>query len=245
MIRHRHIIIAAFLSASHACFGASLGTFSFTGTFQNDTDVQLFTFTLLQDTPGVALRTWSYVGGTNAAGEVIPGGGFEPYLNLFMSDGSSMNPGFITNCTDLGLPQDPFTGGCDISYPNPYSNPYPGGTWSAGTYIVALSLDANPSVGMTLSDGFFASVVLGLPTPSNFTCGPAYQGSPSRFPETDPFCSTLSPVGPQRTGNWALDILNVDSASEVPEPATISFMTLGVAGIVMRRRLHGIWPVRK
>jgi hypothetical protein len=189
---------------------------------------------LLHDTPGVALRTWSYVGGTNAGGQLIPGGGFEPLLNVFMSDGSSMNPGRITNCTDLGLDQDPNTGGCDILYPNPYSNPYPDGIWSAGTYIVALSLDANPAVGSNLSDGFFASAVLELPIPSNFTCTAAYQGTPPTYPETDPFCSTLAPWTPQRTGNWALDILNVDSASEVPEPATISFLTIGVAGFAMR-----------
>ena len=42
--------------------------FLLTGTFINDTDLQYFTFTLLNDTPGVALRTWSYSGGTNAAG---------------------------------------------------------------------------------------------------------------------------------------------------------------------------------
>src|SRR5215813_11421667 len=77
-------------------FGAN---FSFTGTFSFDTDVQLFTFTLLNPTPNVTLRTWSYSGGTNANGQPIPSGGFEPILNLYMSDGTGMNPGTAGPCT--------------------------------------------------------------------------------------------------------------------------------------------------
>src|SRR5947209_13400271 len=134
--RIRLLGLGALLMSAQICAG---NNFSFTGTFTNDTDVQFFTFTLLNDTSGVALRTWSYVGGTNAAGEVISGGGFEPYLSVFLSDGTAMDPGFITNCTTLSLPQDPVTGGCDISYPNQFSNPFPGGVWTAGTYTVAIS----------------------------------------------------------------------------------------------------------
>jgi hypothetical protein len=143
-----------------------------------------------------------------------------------------MNPGFITQCPTLGLPQDPATGACDISYPNQFSNPFPGGIWTAGTYTVALSLDANAGLG-NLSDGFFAPVVLGIIVPGNFT-GQEFQGSPPTFPVTDPFCSDLAP-GAQRTGSWALDILNVDSAviAAVPEPGTLSLILLGLAAFAM------------
>jgi hypothetical protein len=225
--------LSAVLVVSQVCMA---DTFSFTGTFTHDTDVQFFTFTLLNDTPGVALRTWSYAGGTNAAGQAILGGGFEPYLSFFQSDGTGMNPGFITNCTTLSLPQDPTTGGCDVSYPNPYSNPFPLGVWTAGTYTVALSLDANPGLG-NLSDGFFATQVLGLAAPDNFTCG-IYQGTPAAVPVTDPFCSSLG-SGVPRTGFWALDILNVDSAVQeaVPEPGTLALGFLGVAAFAAKRRL--------
>jgi hypothetical protein len=191
--------------------------------------LQFFTFTLLSPTPDVTLRTWSYSGGTNAAGQAIPSGGFEPYLNLYMADGTQMNPGFAGPCGP-NLVVDTSTGVCaDVYYPT--SRSFPGGFWDAGTYTVVLSTFANPGIG-NLSDGFFASQVLGLPVPSNFTCqtGPlGYQGNPPTVPVDQPFCDEFFP-GVQRTGNWALDILNVDSATEpsaVPEPASLSLVLLG------------------
>ena len=216
--------------------------FSFTGTFIYDTDLQYFTFTLLNPTPGVALRTWSYSGGTNAAGQAIPSGGFEPYLNLYMADGTQMNPGYSGPCTvpPTGNPisdllPDPTTGACaDVYYPTTRS--FPAGIWDAGTYIVVLSIFANPGIG-NLSDGFFAEQVLGLTPPANFTCGPDYQGNPPPIPPDQPFCDEFV-SGVQRSGNWALDILNVDSAtgpSSVPEPNTLALALLGSLFFVARR----------
>ncbi|MBL8838578.1 MAG: DVUA0089 family protein [Alphaproteobacteria bacterium] len=231
-------------------FGAQAraANFSFTGSFANDTDLQYFTFTLANPTAGVALRTWSYAGGTNAAGQVIPSGGFEPYLNLYFSDGTQMNPGSSGPCAapPTGNPvadllPDPTTGACgDVYYPTEIS--FPGGTWAAGTYTVVLSLFANPGIG-NLSDGFFAEVVLapsyGLTVPGNFTCmegSPGYQGTPPTAPVDGAFCDQFV-SGVQRTGLWALDILNVDSATgptSIPEPSTLALWLLGAAFLVRR-----------
>jgi hypothetical protein len=93
--------------------------FSFIGTFAYDTDVEIFHFTLANPTAGVALRTWSYAGGVDADGNTIPAGGFQPILDVYMADGTQMNPGVAGPCTvpttgnalsDL-LP-DPATGEC-------------------------------------------------------------------------------------------------------------------------------------
>jgi len=213
---------------------------SFTGTFTYDTDVQFFTFTVASPTTGVAFRTWSYSGGINSAGTPIPAGGFEPVLSLFESDGSGMNPGQAGPCTgNTGNPlttlaPDPITGGCgDVYYPTTQS--FPGGTWMPGTYTLAISMYSNPAAG-NLSDGFLIPVQ-GYPVPGNYTCmvgAPGVQGSPATVPETDPFCDEFLP-GAERTGSWALDIINVDSATQVgatPEPGTISLMLL--AGIVLQ-----------
>jgi len=213
---------------------ASATTFSFTGTFTHDTDLQEFTFTLLHDTPGVTLQTWSYAGGTNAAGQVIPSGGFETYLNLYLADGTQMNPGYSGPCGGP-LAADPVTGACgDVYYPTTYS--FPGGMWSAGTYIVVLSTFANPGIG-NLSDGFFAQQVLGVPVPGNFTCQPGplgYQGSPTTVGVDQPFCDEFDP-GVERTGNWAVDITGVDSATLLtPEPGCLSLVLIG--GLAMMRR---------
>ncbi len=210
---------------------------SFTGTFEHDTDVQMFTFTLLNPTPGVTLRTWSYAGGTDAAGQAIASGGFETYLNLYFADGTQMNPGQSGPCVAPQSP-DPITGVCgDVYYPTTLS--FPGGVWDAGTYIVVLSTFANPGIG-NLADGFFANQVLGLPNPSNFTCqvgAPGYQGNPPVIAVDQPFCDEFLP-GTQRTGNWELDIVGVDSATQVsavPEPASLTLIVLGGLGIVRRR----------
>jgi hypothetical protein len=214
---------------------------SFTGSFTHDTDLQYFTFTLAHPTTGVALRTWSYAGGTNAAGHVIPTGGFEPVLNLYMADGTQMNPGISGPCTipPTGNPvadllPDPTSGACaDVYYPTTLS--FPAGTWMPGTYTVVLSTFANQGVG-NLSDGFFANVVLGLPNPSNFTCqvgSPGVQGNPPTVPVDQPFCDEWG-NNTQRTGAWALDFYNVDSASAlgVPEPNTLPLMLAGLIVLI-------------
>jgi hypothetical protein len=41
-----------------------------------------------------------------------------------------------------------------------------------------------------------------------------------------PFCDEFDP-GVQRTGTWALDILNVDDASQMPEPGSAGLAVLG------------------
>jgi hypothetical protein len=219
---------------------AQASDFSFTGTFTYDTDLQYFTFTLNNPTSDVTLRTWSYAGGTNAAGQAIPSGGFEPELNIYEADGTQMNPGMSGPCTVpltgnpvANLTPDPVSGACaDVYYPT--TNSFPGGVWAAGTYIVVLSTFANGGVG-NLSDGFFASAVLGLPVPSNFTCqvGPlGYQGNPPTVDVNAPFCDEWDP-NTERDGSWALDILNVDNANEqgsTPEPVSL---TLGLAGAAL------------
>ncbi len=220
---------------------ARAASFSFTGTFSYDTDLQYFRFTLLHDTAGVALRTLSYGGGVNAAGTAIPNGGFEPIINLFMADGTAMNPGVSGPCT-IGLSPDPVSGVCgDVYYPTSLS--FPGGVWTAGTYIVVLSTFANAAVGPSLSDGFFASAVLGLTPPANFTCqvgGPGYQGNPPTIGVDQPFCDEFA-ANTQRNGSWALDILNVDSADEfsVPEPASLALAVLGGAFLLAGRYRRG------
>lgn len=228
---------------------ARAANLSFIGTFSYDTDVQFFTFALLNPASDVALRTWSYSGGTNVAGQLIPSGGFAPALNLYMADGTQMNPGIGGPCTvpttgdplsDL-LP-DGVTGECsDVYYPTRLS--FPDGFWQPGTYIVALSLDANRGLG-DLSAGFFAPDVLGIPVPSNFTCqtgeNNGFQGNPPTLPVDGAFCDQFA-AGVQRNGSWALDILNVDSASEtgVPETGTAWPTIIGIAALFAfaRRKL--------
>src|SRR5260370_33376858 len=129
-------------SAANSCMADN---FSFIGTFAYDTDVEIFHFTLANPTAGVTLRTWSYSGGVDADGNTIPAGGFQPILDVYMADGTQMNPGTAGPCTSptTGNPlsdllPDPATGACsDVYYPTTKS--FPGCVWAAWHYSVALT----------------------------------------------------------------------------------------------------------
>ena len=64
---------------------ATAGTFSFTGSILTDDQLELFQFTA--PSASTVVRTWGYAGGTNAAGTLVPGGGFDPILSVFDATG--------------------------------------------------------------------------------------------------------------------------------------------------------------
>ena len=131
--------------------------FSFTGNLLNDDDVQLFNFTV-GSTSTVTLRTLSYAGsdhpiytnGTNAAGAVIPRGGFDPILALFNSAGSLI----AQNDDGLGAPIDPVT---SAAFDTQLQT-----TLGAGSYTVSVMQFSNFAIGPNLSNGFDGSNTSGF-----------------------------------------------------------------------------------
>src|SRR5690242_12666474 len=73
------LLIVGITACSLLC---SAGDFSFTGNFTDLDQVQYFTFTVSGGST-VSIRTYSYAGGTNAAGVAIARGGFDPTIALF------------------------------------------------------------------------------------------------------------------------------------------------------------------
>jgi len=237
-------MIALFLVAAPLVPAANV---SFSGTFTSDLQVQFFTFTVATDTAGVGFGTLGYAGGTNANGQTVEEGGFDPHLDLWDPSGNPMNPGTFscvtTNPVTLYNPApDSVTGTCgDTYYPTTLS--FPGGVWAAGTYTVALEVDGNPATGAT-TDPFLIAQLYGqssTPLPANFSCiigAPGYQPAGGTIDQTAPFCDEYSPTGAQRTGGWAIDFVNVTSASEVastPEPGTLGLALLAGAVLAARR----------
>src|SRR5271167_5225019 len=86
------------------CLAGSIAqgsSFSFTGTFTQDDQLELFQFTA--PSASVTLRTWSYAGGTNAAGNVIAAGGFDTVLSLFDATGGLMASSPLIANNDDGI----------------------------------------------------------------------------------------------------------------------------------------------
>lgn len=216
----RTSLAAAALAASLASAPAQAIDFSFTGALSQDDEVQLFNFGI-GATSTVTLRTWSYAGGTNAAGATIAAGGFDPILALF--DGAGM---LIDQNDDGGpahVPADAETGNNWDTWLQLVDLP-------AGTYTVAVMQYDNLANGPNLSNGFARSG-LGNFTPTITTC-----------PDAQPSFNDVSGVaGCGRTGNWAFDILNVNEAVvvETPEPASLALLGAGLLGLAGLRRRRG------
>ena len=107
--------------------------FSFTGNLNNNNEVQPFFFTVAEPTT-ITLQTFSYDGGTNAAGTAIPGGGFDPIISLF----DAISGRLITLNDDSRPSWDSFIQ-MDLN---------------AGNYFAALTQFSSFPAGSVLSDGF-------------------------------------------------------------------------------------------
>ncbi len=125
--------------------------FSYVGSLAPDdpNDVFLASFTLPAPS-AVSIQTWSFGGGTNAAGTVIAAGGFDPYVSLFKGSGASAT--FIASNDDgLCPPGNGATACADSTLTT--------GLLAAGTYTLALTMPFNFSFAEnygsgTLGDGF-------------------------------------------------------------------------------------------
>lgn len=196
------------------CFfagAASAANFSFTGSFTTDDQLQDIVFSLSSPAT-ITTVTFGYAGGTNQAGTLIPQGGFDPYLSIFDAGGSLVAVNDDGTCGQV--PADSVTGACFDSYISE--------TLSAGTYTLILSQSGNQPFDNTLADGFTQT------GQTNFT---AMNGCSNEI-----FCDINAD---NRTGFWAVDIDNVDSASlpgsAVPEPASVLLAAAGLVAILSAR----------
>ncbi len=182
---------------------------SFTGTFTQDDEVQLFDFVVGAPSM-VTLRTYSYASGTNADGMLIPAGGFDPVLTLFDSAGMLIDESNDGTFPDVGIDfvtlqvLDSFL---QVSL-------------SAGSYRVSLTQSDNVALGPTLGDGFSQQ------GQGSFT---GVFGCPAGM-----FCDF---TGAQRTNAWAFDVLNVNA--QAPEPSSLGLLGVGLLALLGHCRRRG------
>jgi hypothetical protein len=189
---------------------ASAASFSYTGNFVNDNDVQKISFSLLFDTT-VTLETFGYGGGTNANGTVIPSGGFESTLQLFaipsgLAVGGSILPGPSPTCGPR-VPDPTRLNFCQDAYAQVFL--------TAGNYLVALTQNPNTANG-NLGDGFL------------FDADPNFNNG---------FVGTF---GFQGNSHWALDITAAAAVAATPEPgsALLAASALFLVGLGIRKRIR-------
>ncbi|MFI3198279.1 MAG: DVUA0089 family protein [Methylococcaceae bacterium] len=125
----------------------SAASFSYTGSFANDSDMQYFDFSLTSDSTAFIINTLSLNGGLNLAGDSIAAGGFNPYLSLW--DKSTGAWVFDTSNK---------ASNAEAVIANTGLNSF--GTLLAGNYILTLSQYNNIAAGSNLSEGFAAALDL-------------------------------------------------------------------------------------
>jgi len=155
-------IYAAYLllSAPANCATASL---SLTGSLPSPQSAIQQTFTL--DAPAtLQIVTWSFGGGTNAAGQVIPPGGFDPLVALF--SGPPGAPSIILNAANPAADADTLT--------NFVGNCPPAGTVMIGTGVGSV-VCGDDALVLPLAAGTYTLVV----TDANYIPSAVDPGPPS------------------------------------------------------------------
>lgn len=204
-----------------ATAGASTSYLSYTGTLATPETAVELAFTLTTASI-VTFQTWGFGGGTNAAGQGIAAGGFDPLISLFAGFGPNidiMTDGVgdpLADADNLLNPPWSFVGNCppagtvSIGGNQDCGDDYMQTSLAAGTYTLVLT-DANYIPLAVYDNGNLNEGFSDLTGGVFQTCDP-----------NNNVCITPN-------GNYAVDI--VSSGLAVPEPATLPLLGVCLAAV--------------
>ena len=213
---------------------------SFTGQLDTPTSVFDVSFTLA-GTSSIRIQTWGFGGGINAAGTLIPAGGFDPLVALFaglpstasivtqagnpLADADTLS-NFIGNCPPAGTVVIGAGAGSTVCGDDLLmASSLPAGVYTlvlTDANYIPLAVNPGPPISTRLSDGF-TDLTGGVFQTCNLTS------------------SGTTCVTP--THNFAVDIVLLEGPgiNLVPEPASTSFTAIGVAALIViaiKRRIN-------
>jgi|CZKF01.1.fsa_nt_gi hypothetical protein len=220
-----------FLAALLAVPAAYADTNSYTGTLASPEDY--FSVTVNMATNGTMdLQTWGFGGGTNAASQIIPNGGFDSFVGVFAGTGPSAT--FIDGASDIF---GSYGDGCP-----PAGTFNIGGGAVCGDITLAESLTAG-TYTVLLSDAlYYPAAVNGI----NALGDGFVDLTGGAFPLQT--CNTVgnNTTCANDTANWALDITTTEAPSAVPEPGGLwAFgLLLFLCSATARQRLAATIPFK-
>jgi hypothetical protein len=211
-LKHLLRIGALCLIAGSLATSAQAADFDFAGTFTYDNDISLLNFSVGQ-TSTITIFSSSWIAGDS-------GLGFDPILAIWDNAGN-----YLYEQDDGGNVGSTLSNG--VLYQHGTWDSYFSVSVGAGNYTASIAQYSNFRNGGNLSNGFTHD---GNP---NFTYDAGWG--------PQPYFNGVWSGNDGRTGDWEFHILDVDSASVVPEPATVTLLGicivgLGGYGFIRRRR---------
>ena len=209
----------------------SAESLSYTGTLGSPESAFETTFTLTANDT-VTFQTWGFGGGTNAASQAIPAGGFDPLISLFDGPVSTAtmavdglgNPladsDALSNSTWSPVGNCPPAGTVTIGSTSECGDDYMQVSLLAGTYTLVLT-DANYIPEAVDDNGLLSEGFIDLTGGVFQTCD----------------AGSVNCISPN--GNYAVDIVSDQpdlDTTVTPEPSTLTLLSAGLAVLAGFRR---------